>query len=321
MGSEIDFWYGRSQQFGKLGRPQRWINILGTVEPNGLKSLSFSIADGEERPLNVGPDGLRLRAPGDFNAEILYDELPEGVSTVAFRAEYENETSVEDAVQVGVAPRRHWPLPYSVNWREVSSITDAVQVIDGRWTKSDSGIRSCFAHYDRLVTIGDTEWTDYVAEVHATIHGFTSLPGDTGTRGGFGLLFRWTGHVADGLQPAREWRPNGAIAWYRARWDETPPLGRNLNISDAVVKDESLAATEPLELDLDTEYVFSFAVHSQEGHTGKYHFRVWKAAEPGAMICDLVTNARKGEVPKGSILVIANWVDVTIGAVTVRPAD
>ncbi|MCP5114842.1 MAG: hypothetical protein GY953_28770, partial [bacterium] len=27
----IDIWYGAQQRFGHLGRPQRWINILGAV--------------------------------------------------------------------------------------------------------------------------------------------------------------------------------------------------------------------------------------------------------------------------------------------------
>ncbi len=317
MSRQIEFWYGRSQSFGARGRPQRWINILGTVDPDGLRELTCRLPGGSTRALSVGPDNLRLRAPGDFNAEILYDEIPEGQSVVEFRAEYGDGSVIEDRVTVDIVSRSEAPLPYEVAWGELGSVSDAVQIVDGKWDLTSAGARPRHPHYDRLLALGDLEWTDYEAEVPVTIHGFSSLPGDRAPRGGFGVLFRWSGHVPDEHQPSREWRPNGAIAWYRARWDETPRTGRNLNISDAVLKDESLVKTDPLELELERHYVFRFSVRSRPGGTGEYRFRAWPADDPGHHLCDLMTHAREGEAPKGSILLIALWVDVTIGNIRV----
>jgi hypothetical protein len=321
MRRSIDFWYGRRQAFGHLGRPQRWVNVLGTVDPVGLRQLRYRVGDGPERPLSVGPDGLRLRAPGDFNVEILYDDLAPGTYVVSFRAEYEDAGLVDDRVELEIAPRCKWPLPYHIKWRDIDSIGDAVQIVDGRWTKTPAGIRPVYPHYDRLVAIGDVDWTDYEAEVPVTFHGFCRPASGEGQRGGFGLLFRWSGHHADEFQPSREWRPNGAIAWYRALWERKPAMHRNLNISDAVVKDESLAGTAPLQLDLDVPYVMQFAVRSRPGSTGEYRYRTWPASNPDAPVCDLVATAREGEAPTGSILLIALYADVTIGDVVVRPIE
>ncbi|MFC1716696.1 hypothetical protein ACFL6S_23715 [Candidatus Poribacteria bacterium] len=30
----IEIWYGAEQRFGNAGLPQRWINVLGRVDPN-----------------------------------------------------------------------------------------------------------------------------------------------------------------------------------------------------------------------------------------------------------------------------------------------
>jgi hypothetical protein len=323
---DIDVWYGPRQRFGHLGTPQRWINLLGTVSaPERLGALIYRLNGGEPQPLKVGPDGFRLRAPGDFNAEIAVNALHRRENKVAFAALDRDGQRVTRTVTVDCEENRRWPLPYAVDWKDVDSIQDAVQIVDGRWRLTPgvggpTGIRPEHAAYDRLVTLGDVTWQDYRLRVTATIHGFAAPPAPReGLAGGFGLLYRWTGHLPDGNQPSREWRPNGAIGWYRARWEDRPARYRCLNISDAVVVDEALVETGPLELDLDRPYVYEFSVRSQPGATSRYTYRVWPENNPGQLLCDLAVSGREGEAPRGSTLIIALYCDVTIGNLRVDP--
>ena len=322
----IDVWYGSRQRFGHLGNPQRWVNLLGTVSaPEGLESLVYSLNGDAPQPLNVGPDGLRLRAPGDFNAEIPVGALREGENEVVLIALGRDGQRATRTLTVDYTAGRRWPLPYAVDWGTVDAISDAVQIVDGRWRLTPdaggpAGIRPEHAAYDRLVTLGDATWQDYQLRVTATIHGFVDQPPPyEGVAGGLGLLFRWTGHPADGNQPSREWRPNGAIGWYRARWEDQPGRTRCLNISDAVIKDVALAETGPLELDLGRRYVYEFSVRSQQGTTSRYAYRVWPEDDPEQLLCDLATFGREGEAPRGSILLIALYCDVTIGNLRIDP--
>ena len=139
---EIDVWYGPRQRCGRLGIPQRWINVLGTVSvPEGLESLTYRLNGGKPKALNVGPDGLRLRAPGDFNAEIPVTELRTGQNEVLLTAVDRCGQQTTCLVTVGYTTGQRWPLPYDVDWQSVDAISDAVQIVDGRWRLTPAGIR------------------------------------------------------------------------------------------------------------------------------------------------------------------------------------
>ena len=72
----IRIWYGGIQTFGSPGLPQKWVNVLGCVEnAAGPVSLRGRIGRGPWFPVALGPDGRRLAAAGDFNAEIDAGEL------------------------------------------------------------------------------------------------------------------------------------------------------------------------------------------------------------------------------------------------------
>lgn len=321
---EIEVWYGDRQRFGHLGNPQRWVNVLGSVRPaDRVAALTVSLNGGQPLPLSQGPDGLRLRAPGDFNAEIAVDHLREGENAVQLTATAASGDPVVRTVTLEYAPGRTWPLPYAVDWPTVRAISEAVQVVDGRWDLTPVGIRPSFPAYDRLVAVGDRMWHDYRLRVTAQVHGFVSpvsaVGAPMGLHGGFGLLFRWTGHYADAFQPSREWRPSGAIGWYRARWEDQPALARNLNISDAVVRDEALVETEPLTLRSDCRYVLEFAVRTVSGGSSRYTYRVWPEDAPERQLCDLAALGRPGGSAAGSVLLIALYTDVTIGRIEATP--
>lgn len=316
----IELWHGPQQHFGRLGVPQRWINLLGTVHGRA-DTLTCSINAGPAFPLSRGPDGLRLREAGDFNAEIPVDALRPGENHVGLEASDGDRAHTRVDVTIHWHAGNTWPLPYEVDWRRATHtpITDHVQLVEGRWHRDGAGIRPTVVAYDRLATLGDMAWTDYRIRVEATIHGFeTNRKDPAHLCGGFGILVRWTGHHHDAHQPHREWRPNGAIAWYRANWERGSTL-REFNISDAVVEDHALTHSEPVELPPDEPVLFDFAIRSRPGRSNTYHFVASPLGQPQHPYCDLETEGRDGEAPHGSILLIALHCDVTIGRIRVDP--
>ena len=215
-------------------------------------------------------------------------------------------------------PQATWSLPTQVRWKDVLQVQDAVQVVDGQWFLSDAGIRPVHPAYDRLVVIGDRTWRDYGIRVTVTLHGF--VPGPQGQlQGGFGILTRWNGHYADAFQPSREWRPSGAIGWYRARWEDKPPRYRNFNISDAVIEDREMVASPPMALPPNSTVVMQMEVRSQAGSPSRYDYQVWQPENPDALLCNLTTRGTPGESPAGSVLLIALYADVTIGDIEGYP--
>jgi hypothetical protein len=314
----IDIWYGCHQIFGKNGLPQRWINILGNVlHVDELISLKCSLNGNEERQLNVGPDTKRLKESGDFNADIHCSELDPGVNRLKLTAVYKNGLAFEKDVSIEFHNELQRVKTYSVDWNIIDNIQEHVQIVDGKWERTPDGLRTSNTGYDRIFSIGDMDWRDYEVKVPVTIHGFDKTS-DGRLKGGLGLLLRWNGHYYDGNQPYQEWRPNGTIAWYRARWEDPYPMCRTLNISDAVVKDRALVESEAVELMLNTCYIFKFNVKTHTDHTSEYRFEAYPEGYPENRLCNLSISGRRGESRNGSLLVIAYHTDVTIGNIECR---
>jgi len=301
----IDIWYGREQRFGHIGRPQRWANLLGCVKsPSRVERLRFALNHGPWQPLTVGPDGGRLLEPGDFNAEIPLDALRPGGNLVEIEAWYAGEKREVERAVLRCDADRVWPLPYHVDWRRGDPLTD-VQVVEGRWVPDRGGIRPALCGYDRLLTAGDMTWRDYVVAVCASYNDLSHFAG-------FGILLRWTGHYRDGRQPSGEWRPSGAIGWYRVRWEDDPVEHRCLNISDGVIADRVAVESPPMDLDENRPYVHEFSVRSRVDGPSLYRYRVWPEGSEGELLCDLSTSGKQGESPRGSALIIALHADVTL---------
>jgi hypothetical protein len=316
---QITLWYGHAQRFGHLGLPQRWINVLGTVTGGPPPvSLTCSLNGGPPQSLNLGPDGLRLLRPGDFNAEIACDALRSGPNDLLLVATGASGVRTAETVTITFEPNRRWPLPYRVHWREVDHIPDVVQVVEGLWDLTPAGIRPRYPGYDRLIAIGDRSWTSYEVQARVTFHTFARTAAGH-PLGGFGFLLRWTGHYADGSQPSGEWRPSGAIGWYRARWEDDPARVRCLNISDGVIKDTVLVEAPPLDLVTGEPYVFRCGVQARPGATSRYTLQVWRERRSDDVLCDLTTYGREGESPQGALLCIALHDDVTIGDLEIAP--
>ena len=97
----IVVWRGSPQIFGSVGVPQRWINVLGSVEdPTGIASLTYRLNAGPSLALSVGPSDDRLAHAGDFNIELFYGDLLPGLNAVEITATDTAGNSTVHVVQV-----------------------------------------------------------------------------------------------------------------------------------------------------------------------------------------------------------------------------
>ena len=123
----IDVWYGPTQQFGHIGNPQTWVNILGNVsDPDGVSSLVYTLNGGPERTLSIGPDSRRLAHPGDFNVDIAVEELLDGSNQVVITATDNNDHQSVENVTIEYSAGNVWPLPYTIDWSTAASIDEVV---------------------------------------------------------------------------------------------------------------------------------------------------------------------------------------------------
>jgi len=211
--SDIEVWYGKKQSFGEVGRAQNWINILGNVaRDKAWKQVIYTLNGGERKELSLGSDKHRLANKGDFNIDIGWDEVVEGKNTVVIEAISEKGEKAKEKVVIDVTLGKKWPLPYSVDFSKVTKLQKVVQVVDGKWELTQEGVRTAEPYYDRVLTIGDTNWTNFEANILLTVNDFTPPEKGPPTFNvtHFGVAFRWRGHAPDKLQPYRKWFPLGA---------------------------------------------------------------------------------------------------------------
>lgn len=313
----VEIWYGANQSFGDLGVSQQWVNILGTVtDESAIASLSYTLNGGTANALSIGPDLRRLGDPGDFVIEIDEADLLEGLNLVQITAtDSVGATRVFD-VNVTYNGANVWPLPYAIDWSTTAEVTDAVQVVDGRWDIVNDALRPTVLEYDRAVTIGDRNWTNYEVLVPITLHGldpngyrFPSISP------GFGITLRWPGHTDwDGSQPRYGWEPTGAGIWY----DAGGAGGGGLTLGG----DDGLSVSDPNRvLQVDTTYMYRFRVQQDDGIGTLYRAKVWEegSAEPNAW--DLEGHEATTDLPAGSCVIIAHHTDISIGDVLATPLD
>jgi regulation of enolase protein 1 (concanavalin A-like superfamily) len=313
----IDVWYGDVQTVGERGRTQQWANVLGNVSDidDTVTSLTYSLNGGPDQPLTIGRDNHpRLVRYGDFNVEIDRADLVAGDNAVVITATDEEGNRSHRTVTLVNTPSVTWPLPTSVRWDGVTTPSEVVDVVDGRWSASSSGARIVETGYDRLFAVGDMTWTDYEVEVPVTIHDM-----DTNV-GGVGLFMRWTGHTEEppheaGMQPRLGWQPSGSLAWYRARF------GHPARVELATDEEDVLAAdTSGFSLAMGSTYVFRARVQRTPAGDD-YRMTVFPAGQPesaGVTVTALDTAFRKDA---GSVLFIAHRAAVTFGDITVTEID
>ena len=310
---KITIWYGNSQNFGQIGVPQKWVNILGnTYDITGIAHLSYSLNNGSAQPLSIGPDGMRLQSSGDFNIEINRSHLFCGNNQIVITAADYAGNKKNETVSVEYSCNNVWPGTYTINWSDVTSIQETAQIVDGLWIKEPNSIRPSIKGYDRLVDFGDMTWDDYEVTVPITINTAidSSIPWVT-----FGIIMRWQGHYAwNGGQPRTGWYPLGALGLYM--W--VPELndfrlrifGNNLQL----IADD----TSGTHLELGVPYIFKMRSETIGTNT-RYSLKVWEQGTPEPSSWTLSGLGVSGELKQGSAVLMSHYVDASFGNVTVKP--
>jgi len=308
------FWYGKRQTFGKIGVPQRWVNILGNVsDPNGIAALNYTLNGGPIMTLSVGQDTRRLAGTGDFNIDIAYTALrplPDS-NIVAVTARNGNGVYTHDTVIVRYLSGTVWPRAHTVSWANTSCLTDTAQVVDGRWHVSAEGLRILNVGYDRLVAIGDSTWKDFEVTVPITIHsydpaGYGSINGSPAV----GLFLGWSGHSDDpiaGWQPKTGYKPFGCGGFYMFK-----TTGETLSIWDNIY--DYSGKTIPYNV----PYYFKMRVEGS-GAGIDYSFKVWDVSVSEPAKYDLTWQGPSAGPLQGSIVLLAHFVDATFGKATIIP--
>src|SRR5659263_21366 len=316
--TNITLWYGKSQKFGQIGVPQKWINILGNVRSgSGIATLNYSLNNAIAANLSIGTQSLRLSSIGDFNIEINRSDLLCADNQVKINAKDNLGNTRTEIVTVNYSCNNVWPLPYFINWRNVANIQDAAQVVDGLWTKDANSILPAIIGYDRLIAIGDMNWTDYEITVPITIN--TPLVSSAPNGGpNFGLSMRWQGHNKNSNeQPGAKWWTIGAIGGYM--WNGTAyqiqMIGHSATATSTIAKD-----TSGKQLTVGVPYMFKMRAKTNGTRT-LYTLKVWEQA---ASELTAVTISGYGDtigLKQGSAMLNAHYSNVSFGNVTIRPLD
>jgi len=322
----IDVWYGDYQEFGKLGLPQKWINILGNVNSeNGIKSLTYRLNNGDPRPLTLGSDLHRLAQEGDFNVDLDVNHCKEGENLILLTAIDSAGQSMTKQVTFSIDSENSWPLPYSIKWSEVEHVQDVVQVIDGHWIITDDGLHNLEMYYDRDVSFGDDSWENYEVSTTVTFHDFTPpVQGPpTYNVSHAAIASRWPGHSEDDLQPYRQWYPLGATSEFRltegldsCRWRifDGPKPG-----SIRFYVEQDVSAYRKIELN--KKYGMKHRVETIGADSTKYSVKLWPMEQTEPVDWDFSGIELKENYASGSVLLLAHNTSVTFGDVYVVPID
>jgi hypothetical protein len=324
-GPVIDVWYGPYQAFGTIGLPIPMINILGRVAaPSGIAGLYYALNGSAEQPLSIGPDGLRLVDPGDFNVEIDLPDLLDGFNTLVIRAvDHQGNESITQVI-LSYDNGSVWPQDYAIDWSTVMAVQDVAQVLDGRWELSAAGVRPLQTGYDRLIAMGDRTWENYEATTSITILGINPQAYEPMNKGAaVGLLLRWPGHADwNGERPRVGWWPHGAIGLLRWTGTEAGLVTSIQMFGDQ--KPPWVLQDKPREVVLGATYVYKMraqTMHAPDGEVigSRYRLKIWEQDESEPTNWDLTVTEGTDDPQFGSLVLLSHFVDCVFGNVTVVP--
>ncbi len=318
--SVIDFWYGKEQTFGVGGIVQRYVNILGNVDPDkNIIKLDYALNDGSFQSLSIGPDNRRLQRIGDFNVEIEVDRLKAGENTVVVEAVSESGALFSDSMTLNWAPTQTNPNS-TIVWDQVDNLLEVAQPIDGKWLIQDGKVISdpeAFG-YDRVLGIGDMGWEEYEVLFPIEIRGIDE--GSFKTKESVGpsllLIMKWMGHTDSPVycpQPHCGWEPYGGTvshSWLESGervWDLATQWGDEGNDFEA------------LDFEFGTEYWVRYRVESKAGGN-LYSFKIWGDGlenEPSVWTRQKLSETI--DLNSGSFLFVAHHIDLAIGTMQIIP--
>jgi VCBS repeat-containing protein len=304
----ISFWYGDNQRFGDFGQPQSWINILGNVsDPDEVVSLTYSLNSAAAAPLSVGPAERRLAEIGDFNIDIPVSAAIDGINTVAVTAVDGLGITSAETISFNYDSQTVWPSNYQIDWASVTSIQDVAQIVDGNWITTADGVRSNTESYSRYLALGDMSWTDFEVESSFIVHAYNQEE-----FAGVGVIMRWQGHTdnpTSDRQPKAGYLPRGALGWMAFL-----PQGGQSRIS--VISADVPVARSNYNFDLGQRYNFRFRVRTIDG-VSNYYSKVWADTDIEPEAWSLTLQATDSGLSAGSLVLVAEYADVTFGDVNV----
>jgi len=324
----FDIWYGSNQRFAQLGEPQRQVNILGNVQDkHGIFTLTYSLNNLPSLPLSIGPNPSiprRLVETGDFNVEILYNDLVEGQNIVVLTATNRLGIQKNETVILNYSGGNMWPLPFSIDWSTVGNVQDVVQVVDGLWRINDNSITTLKPGYDRVIAIGDISWSNYEVTTIVTVHGIdpVCINDISNCRGGPGIavVVRWQGHYHwDNKkgQPVIGYFPIGAVGKYKYHRLDLTNGKQELEGGEFQVLDEDYGRDLPF----GSPHVFKVRTETilTEGHY--YSFKMWPVGELEPDEWDLVGQEplNSSSLLNGSVLLSAHNLYASFGNVSIVP--
>ncbi len=307
----ISTWYGYNPPSGQPGISQKWVNILGNVYTDVyISTLAYKINGSSEQFLNFGSDTRRLQETGDFNIEIDPASLNVGFNQIEIKAKDSNDQISTKVVTINYAPGNFWPLPYTADWgslTNIQSVEGIAHIVDGLWKSTPNGIRTVQPGYDRSIAIGDKAWSsDYEVTVPITFHSDFS---------GMGFAVGWQGHEG-GRSPKIEW-PLQALAWIRG-----PVANPKLEIitygglpTTTWEHKETPDPQHSVSITKDVTYMLKSSSSKLANGMSRFSVKFWRKneAEPVAWNVNADVPTRDG-----SVLLIANYGDVTFGNVFVE---
>lgn len=322
----IDLWYGEQQEFGQLGLPQKWINILGNVQSaSGIKTFTYQLNDADPKPLTLGSDLHRLAAPGDFNIDLEVYACQEGENYLLLHAVDSSGFTASKEITFVLHKNNQWPLPYTIKWSEVKNLQEVAQVVDGQWAITENGLHNLDTYYDRVVAFGDDSWQNYEVKTTVTFHDFTPpSPGPPVYNVSHAAIAsRWPGHARDSLQPYRQWYPLGATSEFRltasldsCRWRifDGPKPG-----SIRFYVEQEVDAYRKIELN--KVYGMKHRVETIGSDSTRYSVKLWPMDQPEPADWDFSGVELEENVAAGSALLLAHNTSVTFGDVEIIPVQ
>jgi len=316
QGPTITPWAGTSQAFGQIGNPQRWVNVLGTVtDPDGVKSLSYTLNGGASKALSIGPDTRRLLEPGDFNIDIDRADLVAGNNTVRITAvdQLNNQSALD--VTVHYTAGKVWPKTYTADWSLASNVRDLAQVVDGKWFLDQGNVRPQVMGYDRTFVIGDVTWQSFEVKMPITIlaidpKGFV-FPS---VSPGLGFTARWIGHTqrVANEQPLTYWLPQGGGPWYDAGEELLYLAG-----SDGMF----VLDPDNRKLPLAVKHWWKLRAETLPSGRTFYGLKIWKASETEPELWQMHGSEGTDDLQNGSLIVVAHHVDARFGKIEITSLD
>ena len=320
--TQINIWYGKEQYFGNNGNAQRQINVLGNIQSEFKQVKAYYTLNDSyvKNYLTLGSDLHRLANEGDFNIEIERDQLKYGKNIIHLYVNLNDTILNNKDITVHYRDDRKWPLPYQVKWEKVSNIQDVVEIVDGKWELSDSGIRVKHEYYDRILSLGDSLWRNYEVETTVIFHGYTppAKGPPTYNVSHVAIASRWPGYDIDSLQPNRKWHPLGATSEFRITDDYDSCRWRIFD-GENFYNEQAVSAYRQIQPEL--EYKIKHRVEDLPGMRTLYSVKIWEKSEKEPSLWDFQATEISGNREHGSACLIAHHTNVTFGDITVVPVN